>query len=82
VIWHILDLTTGTVNPLPGDASAYMKLVASFDRWYVALFYVQTLGGNSALRQNALKGLAFAVAAVVTIGFAIVPLSVMFGLVR
>jgi succinate dehydrogenase / fumarate reductase cytochrome b subunit len=100
VVWHILDLTTGTVNPLPGESSAYLKLVASFDRWYVSLFYIlavvalgfhirhglwsaiQTLGGNSALRQNALKGLAFAVAAVITIGFAIVPLSVMFGLVR
>lgn len=100
VIWHILDLTTGTVNPLGGDDSAYMKLVASFDRWYVALFYVlavvalgfhirhglwsaiQTFGQNSALKQNALKTFSFVVAAVITIGFAIVPLSVMFGLVR
>jgi len=100
VIWHILDLTTGTVNPLGGDESAYMKLVASFDRWYVALFYVlavvalgfhirhglwsaiQTFGANSALKQNALKTFAFVVAAVITVGFAIVPLSVMFGLVR
>jgi succinate dehydrogenase / fumarate reductase cytochrome b subunit len=40
------------------------------------------LGGNSALRQNALKTFAFVVAAVITIGFAIVPLSVMTGLVR
>jgi len=100
VIYHVLDLTTGTLNPLPGESSAYTKLVASFDRWYVALFYIlavvalgfhirhglwsaiQTLGGNSALRQNALKGLALAVAVVITVGFAIVPLSVMFGLVR
>ena len=100
VIWHVLDLTTGTVNPLGGDESAYMKLVASFDRWYVALFYVlavvalgfhirhglwsaiQTFGQNSALKQNALKTFSFVVAAVITVGFAIVPLSVMFGLVR
>jgi succinate dehydrogenase / fumarate reductase, cytochrome b subunit len=100
VIWHILDLTTGTVNPLGGDESAYLKLVASFDRWYVALFYIlavvalglhirhglwsaiQTFGANSALKQNALKTFAFVVAAVITIGFAIVPLSVMTGLVR
>lgn len=100
LVWHILDLTTGTVNPLGGDESAYLKLVASFDRWYVALFYVlavvalgfhirhglwsaiQTFGANSALKQNALKTFAFVVAAVITIGFAIVPLSVMFGLVR
>jgi succinate dehydrogenase / fumarate reductase cytochrome b subunit len=100
VIWHILDLTTGTVNPLGGDESAYLKLVASFDRWYVALFYIlavvalgfhirhglwsaiQTFGQNSALKQNALKTFAFVVAAVITVGFAIVPLSVMTGLVR
>jgi succinate dehydrogenase / fumarate reductase cytochrome b subunit len=99
VIWHILDLTTGTVNPDPAGG-AYAKLVASFDRPLVSLFYIlavvalgfhirhglwsaiQTLGGNSALRQNALKGFAFVVAAVVTIGFAIIPLSVMTGLVR
>jgi succinate dehydrogenase / fumarate reductase cytochrome b subunit len=100
VVWHILDLTLGTVNPLPGDAGAYEKLVASFDRPVVAIFYIlavvalgfhirhglwsatQTLGGNSAARQNALKTVAFAVAAVITIGFVIVPLSVLFGLVR
>jgi succinate dehydrogenase / fumarate reductase, cytochrome b subunit len=100
VVWHILDLTTGTVNPLPGDSSAYMKLVASFDRWYVSLFYIlavvalgfhirhglwsaiQTFGANSAMKQNALKTLSFVVAAAITIGFAIVPLAVMTGLVR
>jgi succinate dehydrogenase / fumarate reductase cytochrome b subunit len=100
VIWHILDLTTGTVNPLGGDESAYLKLVASFDRWYVSLFYIlavvalgfhirhglwsaiQTFGANSAMKQNALKTFAFVVAAVITIGFAVVPLAVMTGLVR
>lgn len=100
VIWHILDLTTGTVNPRGGDESAYVKLVASFDRPVVAIFYIlavvalglhirhglwsaiQTFGANSALKQNALKTFSFVVAAVITIGFAIVPLSVMTGLVR
>ena len=100
VIWHILDLTTGTVNPRGGDESAYVKLVASFDRPVVAIFYIlavvalglhirhglwsaiQTFGANSALKQNALKTFSFVVAAVITVGFAIVPLSVMTGLVR
>lgn len=100
VVWHILDLTTGTVNPAPAGAGAYEKLVASFDRPVVALFYVlavvalglhirhglwsalQTLGASSALRQHALKTLSFVVAAVITVGFAIVPISVMTGLVR
>jgi succinate dehydrogenase / fumarate reductase, cytochrome b subunit len=100
VVWHILDLTTGTVNPLPGDASAYEKLVASFDRPLVAIFYIvamlalglhirhglwsalQTFGANSALKQNALKTFSFVVAAVITVGFVIIPISVMTGLVR
>ena len=100
LVWHILDLTTGTVNPLPGETSAYAKLVASFDRWYVSLFYIlavvalgfhirhglwsaiQTFGANSAMKQNALKTFAFVFAAAITIGFAIVPLAVMTGLVR
>lgn len=100
VVWHILDLTTGTVNPADGDAGAYTKLVASFDRWYVSLFYIlavvalgfhirhglwsamQTLGGNSAARQASLKAFALVVAVAITVGFVIVPISVMTGLVR
>ena len=100
VVWHLLDLTTGTVNPAPPGAGAYEKLVASFDRPVVALFYVlavvvlgvhighglwsalQTLGVNSALKQHALKTFSFVVAAVITLGFVIVPISVMTGLVR
>ena len=100
IIWHILDITLGVVNPLPENAGAYQKLVASFDRPVVAIFYIvamlalgfhirhgmwsamQTLGGNSAVRQNSLKALSFAVAIVVTVGFVIIPISVMFGLVR
>jgi succinate dehydrogenase / fumarate reductase, cytochrome b subunit len=99
VIWHILDLTTGTVNPDPAGG-AYEKLVASFDRPVVAVFYivamvalsfhishglwsaVQTLGGNSAIRQHSLKAFSVTVGVVIAVGFAIIPLSVMFGLVR
>lgn len=100
VIWHILDLTTGTVNPLGGDESAYDKLVASFDRPVVAIFYIlataalclhishglwsatQTFGGNSAFRQHALKTFSIGVGVVIAVGFAIIPVSVMLGLVR
>ncbi|WP_172875920.1 succinate dehydrogenase cytochrome b subunit [Micromonospora inositola] len=42
VIYHILDLTTGHLNP-QGDASnPYGNVVADFapERWYVTLFYV------------------------------------------
>ena len=30
IVWHILDLTTGTVNPAGTDATPYDRLVASF----------------------------------------------------
>ena len=42
VIYHILDLTTGTVNP-EGDASPYDRLVASFSNPFVTAFYVLAL---------------------------------------
>lgn len=49
VIYHILDLTTGHLNPVGDPHSPYAKVVADFapDRWYVTLFYtlaVVTLG--------------------------------------
>jgi succinate dehydrogenase / fumarate reductase cytochrome b subunit len=42
VIWHILDLTLGTVNPAGGDSVPSARVVEGFapDRWYVTLFYV------------------------------------------
>ncbi|MCO5987019.1 succinate dehydrogenase cytochrome b subunit [Actinoallomurus spadix] len=42
VIWHLLDLTFGAVNPKGGDAQPYDKVIADFDpsRWYITLFYV------------------------------------------
>lgn len=41
VIYHILDLTTGTLNPVGDPARPYANVVADFalDRWYVTLFY-------------------------------------------
>jgi succinate dehydrogenase / fumarate reductase cytochrome b subunit len=42
VIWHLLDLTVGVVNPEDGRSAPYDKVVADFDpsRWYITLFYV------------------------------------------
>ena len=42
VIWHLLDLTLGAVNPKGGDAEPYDKVVADFapSHWYVTVFYV------------------------------------------
>jgi succinate dehydrogenase / fumarate reductase cytochrome b subunit len=49
VVYHVLDLTTGTLNPAADPADPYGNLVADFadDRWYVTLLYtvaVVTLG--------------------------------------
>ena len=41
VIYHILDLTTGTLNPVGDPTRPYANVVADFapERWYVTLFY-------------------------------------------
>ncbi|MET7807954.1 succinate dehydrogenase cytochrome b subunit [Micromonospora chersina] len=49
VIYHILDLTTGHLNPRGDAANPYGNVVQDFaaDRWYVTLFYtlaIVTLG--------------------------------------
>ena len=40
-VFHILDLSTGTVNPVGDQAHPYGNVVADFSpsRWYVTLFY-------------------------------------------
>jgi succinate dehydrogenase / fumarate reductase cytochrome b subunit len=42
VIYHILDLTTGTLNPAGDAAHPYGNVVADFapGHWYVTVFYV------------------------------------------
>ena len=42
LVWHILDLTTGTLNPNGQPGQVYDNVVADFapSRWYVTLFYV------------------------------------------
>jgi succinate dehydrogenase / fumarate reductase, cytochrome b subunit len=42
VVYHVLDLTTGDLNPVGDRAHPYANVVADFapDRWYVTLFYV------------------------------------------
>ena len=43
IIWHILDLTTGTVNPDGHDTTPYDRLVASFSNPFSTAFYVLAL---------------------------------------
>jgi succinate dehydrogenase / fumarate reductase cytochrome b subunit len=41
IVFHILDLTTGTLNPVGDPEHPYANVVADFapGRWYVTLFY-------------------------------------------
>ena len=45
VIYHLLDLTTGTLNPAPAGSAASARVIADFkaDQWYVILFYVLSI---------------------------------------
>jgi succinate dehydrogenase / fumarate reductase cytochrome b subunit len=45
VIYHILDLTTLTLNPNAESGKPYANVVADFapDRWYVTLFYAVSI---------------------------------------
>ncbi|MFD0341964.1 succinate dehydrogenase [Streptomyces sp. NPDC127117] len=100
IVWHILDLTTGTVHP-GGFQSGhpYQNVIDTFSTWYGNTIYIvamlalglhvqhgfwsaaQTLGAGRATRDRALKTIANALAAVLTLGFISVPVAVMTGVV-
>jgi succinate dehydrogenase / fumarate reductase cytochrome b subunit len=42
IVWHLLDLTFGVVNPEGGGSTPYAKVLADFSpsRWYITLFYI------------------------------------------
>jgi succinate dehydrogenase / fumarate reductase, cytochrome b subunit len=96
VVWHLLDLTFGAVNPAGRAADSYGRVVAGFapSRWYVTAFYLVAValvgthlrhGVWSACRTLGLRGrrlLADAVAAALTLGFASVPLAVTIGVIQ
>ena len=86
VIYHILDLTTGDLNPHGKPGEPYANVVADFapDRWYVTLFYTLSIlavgfhlrhGLWSALRtfgQQTLKGERLAQAAALVLSIVLV----------
>jgi succinate dehydrogenase / fumarate reductase cytochrome b subunit len=94
VIYHILDLTVGTVNPDFQPGHVYHNVLADFRHWYVtAVYTVAVLAVGLHLRHgvwSAARSLGGAVpraaatglAIVVTAGFLAVPASVQLGLVR
>ena len=43
IIWHILDLTLGAVNPVGHDSTPYDRLVASFSNIPITAFYVVSM---------------------------------------
>ncbi len=43
VVYHILDLTTGTLNPNGVQGQVYANLTADFRLWYVVLFYTAAI---------------------------------------
>ncbi|WP_411140761.1 succinate dehydrogenase cytochrome b subunit [Streptomyces sp. x-80] len=99
IVWHILDLTTLTVNPRAEAGHPYENVVASFSTWYGTTIYLvamlalglhvrhgfwsaaQTLGANRPGLDRPLKGLANGLAALLTLGFIAVPVSVLTGVV-
>jgi succinate dehydrogenase / fumarate reductase cytochrome b subunit len=99
LVWHILDLTDGAVNPIGRDSTPYDRLVASFSNPFITAFYVlalillgmhlrhgiwsatQTLGQSNRRREKTVSLFALVFSVVLTLGFLLVPLSVLFGLI-
>jgi succinate dehydrogenase / fumarate reductase cytochrome b subunit len=100
VIFHILNLTTGTVHPGGASPSPYDRLLNSMSVWWVVAVYTiallatgfhlrhgvwsafTTLGANtSAHARRRLNLLAYLIAGVVTVGFLLVPWSIVAGLI-
>ena len=103
IVFHLLHLTTHTINPGGDPESPYQRMVNSFaaENWWVTLIYLlamvalglhlrhgtysaaQTLGWTSTPSAQRAWGVAgLVVAVVVAVGFALVPLFVLFGIVE
>ncbi|WP_324276214.1 succinate dehydrogenase cytochrome b subunit [Blastococcus brunescens] len=99
IIYHILDLTTGTVNAEGFDSTPYDRLVASFSNPFVTAFYAiavillgmhlrhgiwsatQTLGQSNRRREKTVSLFALGFSTVLTLGFLLVPFSVLFNII-
>jgi len=95
VVYHVLDLTTGTLNPHGVHGEIYRNVTADFQHWYLVLVYtvaVVALGFHlrhgvwSALRSlggtAVSRRVALGYAVVITVGFLSVPYAVLFGVIR
>ncbi|NNN38278.1 succinate dehydrogenase [Streptomyces sp. S3(2020)] len=100
IVWHLLDLTTGTVHSGGfEEGRPYQNVVDTFSTWYGNVVYIvavlalglhirhgfwsaaQTLGASSRTRDRALKATADILALLLTVGFLVVPVAVMTGVV-
>jgi succinate dehydrogenase / fumarate reductase cytochrome b subunit len=43
IVYHLLDLTAGVLNPAPAGAGTYGKVVYDFHHWYVVVAYTVAL---------------------------------------
>jgi succinate dehydrogenase / fumarate reductase cytochrome b subunit len=100
VVYHLLDLTFGVVNPDFREGQVFHNLVVSLARGAAAVFYVvavaglgfhlwhgffsafQSLGLANRAFTPGLRRLAAALATLLAVGFAAVPLAVLLGIVR
>lgn len=95
VVYHVLDLTAGVLNPHGVPGEIYRNVTADFQLWYVLLAYtvaVLALGMHlrhgvwSALRSLGFAGpshlIALGYATAITVGFLSVPYAVYFGVIQ
>jgi succinate dehydrogenase / fumarate reductase cytochrome b subunit len=99
VIYHILDLTAGAINPVGGRTEPYDRLIADFSNPWITIWYVlalvllgmhlrhgiwsatQTLGQSNKRRERTVNAAAVVISVILTAGFLLVPLSILFGLI-
>ncbi len=99
LVYHLLDLTFGVVNPDFRPGEILHNVVVSFSRGAAAVFYVvavaglgfhlwhglysslSSLGLSNRAFTPGVKRLAAAFGTIIAVGFAAVPLAVLFGLV-
>ncbi len=100
VVYHLLDLTTGAVNPGFEEGHVFRNVVASFARAGASIAYLvamlalafhlwhglwsmfQSLGASSSRVTVGVKRFAAVFATLVAVGFASIPLAIVFGLLR
>jgi len=100
IIYHLLDLTIGTVNPAFQEGDVYANLLGSMRRPLIAVFYIvamaalglhlyhgawsslRTLGVAQASASPLKRRAAVAIAIIIAVGFAVVPLAVLLGVVK